>query len=92
MLRAARLGHLSPHLATHPKIISLMEDEMQQWWLASVPFAMGAVGYLARRWIEQRRRGEGLKRKRQALALFQGMKRAGLSLDDLDEIERDASR
>lgn len=63
---------------------------MQQWWLAVAPLAVGAAGYLARRWIERRRRSEGLKRKLQALALHIGMHREGLTIHDLERIEREA--
>jgi hypothetical protein len=63
---------------------------MQQWWWAAVPLAVGAMGYLARRWIERRRRAEGLNRKLQALALHVGLRREGLTLDDLDQLERRA--
>lgn len=63
---------------------------MQQWWWSVVPIAVGAVGFLARRWIERRRRSEGLKRKLQALALHVGLRREGLTLDDLRSLERKA--
>ena len=65
---------------------------MQQWWWALVALAVLGAGYVLRRWIERRRRMEGLSRKLRALALYQGMKREGVSLDDLDRIEREAGR
>ena len=65
---------------------------MQDGWLVAATAGLGVIGYLIKRWIEGRRRGEGLKRKLQALALHQGMEKAGLSLADLDAIERDAAR
>lgn len=63
---------------------------MQQWWLVLFPMGAAAGGYLARRWIEGRRRSEALKRKLQALTLYQGMKRQGVTLDDLENLERQA--
>jgi hypothetical protein len=49
------------------------------------------LGYLARRFLERRHRAEALKRKLQALALHQGMKRGGLSMQDIEQIEREAA-
>lgn len=65
---------------------------MQQWWWATVPIILGGVGYLLRRWLERRHKSEGLRRKLQALALHQGLKRAGLSLEELERLERRAGR
>lgn len=62
---------------------------MENWWWATLPIIVTALGYLARRWIERRRRGEALKRKLQAL--HQGMVRAGVNLADLERIEREAA-
>ncbi len=64
---------------------------MQQWWLALAPVIVGGVGYLARRWFERRRRSEGLKQKLQALALHAGLRREGLTLEDLRKLERKAA-
>jgi hypothetical protein len=64
---------------------------MQQWWWAAIPIMAGGVGYLVRRFLERRRRAEALKRKLQALALHQGMKREGLSMQDLEQVEREAA-
>jgi hypothetical protein len=47
---------------------------------------LASVGYLVRRIIERRRRGETLKRRLQALALWQGLQRTGLSARDLDRL------
>lgn len=63
---------------------------MQQWWWAFAPILAAVLGYVARRWIERRRRAEGLKRKLQALALYQGMSKQGVTFDDLARIERRA--
>ena len=63
---------------------------MQQVWLAIVAVIAPAIGYIVKRWIERRRRSEALKRRLQALALHQGLKREGLSMSDLDRIERQA--
>ena len=49
-------------------------------------------GLVLRRWLERRRRSEGLRLKLQALALHQGLRRAGLSLEDLERIEDRATR
>jgi hypothetical protein len=64
---------------------------MQHWWWAAIPIIAGGLGYLARRFLERRHRAEALKRKLQALALHQGMKREGLSMQDLERVEREAS-
>ena len=64
---------------------------MQDAWLVAASLGLGAIGYVGRRWIEGRRRSECLKRKLQALALHQGMGKAGPSIADLDKIERDAA-
>jgi hypothetical protein len=58
---------------------------MQQCWWATIPIIAGGLGYLARRFLE------ALKRKLQALALHQRMKREGLSMLDLEQIEREAA-
>lgn len=63
---------------------------MQQWWWSLAPVGLGAVGFLLKRWIEGRRRSEGLKRKLQALALHAGLRREGLTMDDLATLERKA--
>jgi hypothetical protein len=63
---------------------------MQQWWWSVVPMGVLAVGYAVRRCIERRRRSEGLKRKLQALALYVGLKRAGLTIEDLSTLEHEA--
>lgn len=63
---------------------------MQQWWWTVVPLVVGAAGYVARRWVERRKKSEGLKRKLQALALHIGLRREGLTLEDLRRLERDA--
>ena len=66
---------------------------MQRWWWAAISIIAGGLGYLARRFLERRRRGEALKLKRklQALALHQGMRREGLSMQDLEQSEREAA-
>ncbi|WP_423066134.1 hypothetical protein [Devosia sp. CN2-171] len=64
---------------------------MQQWWWAMVPMVAASIGYVIRRAFEKRRRSEGLKRRLQALALHQGLKRAGLSMSDLDKVEKSAA-
>jgi hypothetical protein len=64
---------------------------MQQWWWAIVPMAGASIGYVLRRALEKRRRSEGLKRRLRALALHQGLKRAGLSMSDLDKLEKSAA-
>jgi Arc/MetJ-type ribon-helix-helix transcriptional regulator len=65
---------------------------MQYGWWGTIPVVLAAVGYLLRRWLERRRRSEGLRLKLQALALHQGLRRAGLSLEDLERIEDRATR
>ena len=62
---------------------------MQAWWIAMVAPLMAGAGYLLRRLIEGRRRGETLKRRLQTLALFQGMRRTGLTLRELDQLGDD---
>lgn len=42
---------------------------MQGWWMVVVGPALAGMGYLVRRLLEGRRRGETLKRRLQALAL-----------------------
>jgi len=64
---------------------------MQQWWIGLAAGAATAVGYIIRRWIEKRGRSEGLRRRLQALSLLQGMKREGVSMKDLERIEREAA-
>lgn len=64
---------------------------MQQWWIGVATLATAALGYLLRRWIERRSRSEGLSRRLKALALMRGMKREGVSMDDLERIEREAT-
>ena len=59
------------------------------WMVVAGPVLAG-MGYLLRRWIEGRRRGETLKRRLQALALLQGMRRTGLTLSDLDRLGDDS--
>lgn len=59
---------------------------MEQWWVAAVVPVLAGLGYLLRRLIEGKRRGETLRRRLQALALFNGMRRSGLTLRDLDEL------
>ena len=63
---------------------------MQSWWIAVVAPVLAGVGYLCRRLIEGRRRGERLQRRLQALALLQGMRRTGLTAHDLDRLSDDA--
>lgn len=65
---------------------------MQQWWIGAATAVAAALGYLAKRWLERRRRSEGLSRRLQALALLRSMKREGISMKELDQIERDAAR
>lgn len=62
---------------------------MQSWWIAALAPVLAGLGYLVRRAIEGRRRDETLKRRLQALARWQGMKRAGLSLEELDQLGKD---
>ena len=62
---------------------------MQSWWIAALAPVLAGLGYLVRRGIEGRRRDETLKRRLQALARWQGMKRAGLSLEELDQLGKD---
>ncbi len=62
---------------------------MQNWWVVVVGPAIAGMGYILRRLIEGRRRGEILKRRLQALALFQGMRRTGLTLRELDRLDED---
>ena len=62
---------------------------MQQWLIAAVAPALAGFGYLIRRWMEGRRRGEVLKRRLQALKLWKGMKRTGLTMQDLDRLGED---
>ena len=50
-----------------------------------------STGYVLRRALEKRRRSEGLRRRLQALGLHQGLKRAGLSMSDLDKVEESAA-
>lgn len=64
---------------------------MQDWWVIPVPIVAAGFGYWIRRIVEGRRRSEALKRKLQALALYQGMARARVSMRDLERIERDTS-
>lgn len=52
---------------------------------------VAAVSYIAKRWIERRDRSEGLSRRLKALTLLREMKREGVSMGDLERIERDAS-
>lgn len=59
---------------------------MASWWIAAVGPMLAGIGYLIRRLLEGRRRGETLKRRLQALALWQGMKRTGLTVRDLDRL------
>lgn len=64
---------------------------MQQWWWPLMPMALTAVGYVATRLIEGRRQSERLKRKLDALALHRGMKKQGVTLEELSHLERQAS-
>jgi len=57
-----------------------------EWIFATVAPVLAGLGYLVRRALEGRRQGETLKRRLQALALWQGMKRTGLSVRDLDQL------
>lgn len=59
---------------------------MPSWWIAAVAPVLAGLAYLARRVIEGSRRGEKLKRRLQALALLRGLKRSGLTLDELDQL------
>lgn len=43
---------------------------MHNWWLAAVPIIAGGVGYLARRWLEEGRKAEALRRRLDALTLL----------------------
>jgi hypothetical protein len=63
-----------------------MEDKMHSWWIVAMAPVLAGLGYLTRRAIEGRRRSEKLKRRLQALALLQGMKRAGLTVRELDQM------
>lgn len=65
--------------------------KMQQWWLALVPVAAAAIGYLAKRHFGLSSRAEAIKRRLQAAALVREMRRERATMDDLDQIERDAS-
>ena len=65
---------------------------MQELLLIATPLALAAIGYVFKRWLEHRGRSEALKRKLQTLSLHHGMKRAGLSLNELEQLERDASQ
>lgn len=62
---------------------------MQTWWMVVAGPVLGGVGYLVRRSLEGRRRGETLKRRLQALALVQGMRRTGLTVSELDRLGED---
>lgn len=64
---------------------------MQQWWLAVATGLAASIGYLVKRWVERRARDEGLKRRLQALSLLRGMRREGISMRDLQQIEREAA-
>lgn len=63
---------------------------MQQWWWPIISLAVAGAGYVIRRLFERRRRSEALKRKLQALGLHIGMRREGLTLEDLDRLEHKA--
>ena len=65
---------------------------MQQWWIGAATAVVAALGYLAKRWLERRGRAEGLNCRLQALALIRGMKREGISMKELEQVERDAAR
>ena len=62
---------------------------MQNWLMVILAPAMAGAGYLLRRLIEGRSRGETLKRRLQALALIHGMRRTGLTLSELDRLAED---
>lgn len=64
---------------------------MQQWWFSLAPMALMAIGYVFARFIERRPQSEGLKRKLDALALHRGMKKQGVTLVELSNLERRAS-
>ena len=63
---------------------------MQEWMLIVAPVALAGAGYLLRRWLERRRASEALKQRLQTLSLYQGLQRTGLTLNDLDRIQREA--
>ena len=65
---------------------------MLELTLVAMPLAIGAVGYLLRRWLERRAKNEALRRKLQTLSLYQGMKRTGLSVAELDQLEREVTK
>jgi len=59
---------------------------MQSWWIAAAGRVLAGLAYFARRVIEGRRRWETLKRRLQALALVRGMRRAGVTIDELEQL------
>lgn len=59
---------------------------MQGWIVAAVAPLLAGLGYLIRRALEGRRRGETLKRRLQAMALWRGLERTGLTVRDLDRL------
>jgi len=63
---------------------------MQQWWIGAATAAAAGIGYLVKRWIERRRPSEALTRRLKALELLRGMKREGVSMAELEQIERQA--
>jgi hypothetical protein len=64
---------------------------MEQWWLAILPMAGAALGYIAKRSIERGARSEAIKRRLGALALLRGLRREQITMADLDQVERDAA-
>lgn len=65
---------------------------MWDWLVVAFPMVIAAAGYVLKRWIERRGRSERLKRRLQALALHKGLKREGLSIEDLDRLEDKAAK
>jgi hypothetical protein len=51
-----------------------------------------SAGYLLRRWLEHRAESEALKRMLLTVSLHQSMRRAGVSIADLDRLEREVTR
>lgn len=66
-----------------------MEDKMQEWLLLAATTLLAVLGYVIKRWVEKLEVTERLARRLRVVELYRALRRANLSADDLDRIERD---
>ena len=73
-------------------MVELATLPLKELGLLAVGSLLTSLAYFIKRWIEKKPLADVLERRAKALALHKSLKEQGLSLDDLDELEKDLTR